>query len=290
MKQVNEKVLPELDDELVSHRARVPRARADERLLDLVYELPGAELDHRVPLRLAVRRDEVDDDRVARLCRPLDGHELRDRLAQRLELPRHELLGNLGIGLRHLEPDPVDDVHLRLDVDGGGEAPGGLVVGRQLVVVLRLRDRPDARAGGRVPEPAADVAVDGLREDPLLAEPLHEDRDRHLAGAEAGDLDGAREVGRGVLHRVVHVVRGDVDRQPDAIPLELLDPGLHSPIQAEAFRARPALSWPVRGRGGTGRRAGFRSRWASALGGSTPLARTSSGASAAVAAAARLTP
>ena len=30
----------------------------------------------------------------------------------------------------------------------------------------------------------------------------------------------------------------------------------------------------TRGRGGTGRRAGFRSRWASALGGSTPLART----------------
>src|SRR3954462_6860420 len=30
----------------------------------------------------------------------------------------------------------------------------------------------------------------------------------------------------------------------------------------------------TRGRGGTGRRAGFRSRWASALGGSIPLART----------------
>ena len=37
--------------------------------------------------------------------------------------------------------------------------------------------------------------------------------------------------------------------------------------------ARLRCSRP-RGRGGTGRRAGFRSRWASALGGSTPLART----------------
>ena len=42
---------------------------------------------------------------------------------------------------------------------------------------------------------------------------------------------------------------------------------------AEARRA-PRYARP-RGRGGTGRRAGFRSRWAQALGGSTPLARTS---------------
>jgi hypothetical protein len=32
---------------------------------------------------------------------------------------------------------------------------------------------------------------------------------------------------------------------------------------------------PVRGRGGTGRRGGFRTRWAKALGGSSPLARIS---------------
>jgi hypothetical protein len=38
--------------------------------------------------------------------------------------------------------------------------------------------------------------------------------------------------------------------------------------------ARRRLLSTARGRGGTGRRAGFRSRWASALGGSTPLART----------------
>ena len=56
------------------------------------------------------------------------------------------------------------------------------------------------------------------------------------------------------------------------------------PDRARSLKGRfaPGLSrircWtttfiPIRGRGGTGRRAGFRSRWASALGGSSPLAR-----------------
>jgi hypothetical protein len=36
-----------------------------------------------------------------------------------------------------------------------------------------------------------------------------------------------------VLDRVVDVVRWHVDGEPDAISLELLDPGLHLPIEAE---------------------------------------------------------
>ena len=113
--------------------------------------------------------------------RSLGGDELGDRLAQRLELLRDELLGHLGVGLADLELGPVDDVDLRLHGHGRGELPVRLVAGRELVVVLRLRDRADARAGGGVPEPAADVAVDRLGHDPLLAEPLSQDRHRHLA-------------------------------------------------------------------------------------------------------------
>ena len=172
------------------------------------------------------------------LRRPLaGGHELGDRLAQRLELLRDQLLRHLGVGLADLELGPVDDVDLRLHGHGRGELPVGLVPGRQLVVVLRLRDRPDPRAGGGVPEPAADVAVDRLGHDPLLAEPLGQDRHRHLARPEARDLDRLREIGGRVLDRVVDVVRRHLHLQADRVAAELLDLRRHRVIQAEAARA-----------------------------------------------------
>ncbi len=201
---------------------------------DLFDEPAGAELDDRVALLVAVRRDQVDDERVAVPGRALaGGNQLGNRLPQRLELLRDELLGHLGLRAADLERRPVDDLDLRLHGDGRLEAPVLRILGRQLVVELRLRDRTDARARRGVPEPAGDVAVDGLGVDPLLAEPLHEDRLRHLALAEAGDLDGCREVVRRVLDRVVDVVRRDVDRQPNRVVLELFDGGRHPAIQAE---------------------------------------------------------
>ena len=56
---------------------------------------------------------------------------------------------------------------------------------------------------------------------PLTSEVLH--LSRHLALPEAGDADRAREVGRGVLDRVLELVRRDVDLEADAVPAELLD-------------------------------------------------------------------
>ena len=53
---------------------------------------------------------------------------------------------------------------------------------------------PGARGG--VPEPAADVALDRLRHQPLAADALQQHLPRHLALAEAGDLRALREVGR----------------------------------------------------------------------------------------------
>ena len=197
---------------------RLARRGADERSLDLLDETARAELDDRVALRLALGRDDVDDEGVALLRRPLaGGDELGDRLAQRLELLGDELLGHLGVGPADLELGPVDDVDLRLHGHGRGELPVRLVAGGELVVVLRLRDGADARAGGGVPEPAADVAVDRLGHDPLLAEPLGQDRYRHLALPEAGDLDRLRQVGGGMLDRVVDVVRRDVDLEADRV-------------------------------------------------------------------------
>ena len=121
------------------------------------------------------------------------GDELRDRLAQRVELLHDELLGHLGLGPADLELRPVDDVDLRLHRHGRRELPVAVLRGRELVVVLRLRDGPDARPRGGVPEPAADVAVDRLGHDPLLAETLLEHGIGTLPGRKPGIFtDSAR--------------------------------------------------------------------------------------------------
>ena len=110
----------------------------------------------------------------------------------------------------------------------------------QLEIVLRLRDRAHARLRRGVPEPAADVALDRLRHQPLAADLLHEHLARHLALAEAGDLHALGEVGGRVLDRVVHVVRRHLHRHPDAVFREFLDLGLHLAIQADPLRTEVA--------------------------------------------------
>ena len=55
---------------------------------------------------------------------------------------------------------------------------------------------------------------------------------RHLALAEAGDLDALGEVGGRVLDGVVDVRAGDIDREPDLVLRQLLDLGAHQAIKA----------------------------------------------------------
>ena len=139
---------------------------------------------------------EVDDDRVALVRRPVvGGRQLGDRLSERVELRLDELLGDLGLGARHLERRPVDDLRRRLHLDGRSELPRLLGRSRQLVVVVGHGDGSQPRARGGVPEPAADVAVDRLRADPVATEAREEHLLRHLPLAEAGDLD-APAIGR----------------------------------------------------------------------------------------------
>ena len=97
------------------------------------------------------------------------------------------------------------------------------------------RDRPQPRARGRVPEPAADVGLDRLRPEPVLAHVREQHLARHLPLAEPRDPDRAGEIGRGVLDGVLELVRRDVDREADAVPAELFDLR-HSVIQAEGVR------------------------------------------------------
>ena len=85
------------------------------------------------------------------------------------------------------------------------------------------------------------MAVDGLGVDPILAEARHEDGLRDLPLAEAGDLDALGEVGQRVLHRVLHLVRRDVDRESHAVLSELLDGRGHTAIQPARVYRPPDL-------------------------------------------------
>src|SRR5207249_8353711 len=181
--------------ERVLDRAGVSRRGADQRALDVFEQPAGAELEYEVALRLARFLDRVDDHDVAGLSgAALHRGEIGDALPQKLDLTVEELGWDLGLGIGNLQRRPVGDLGLRLYVDGRSEAPGVVIGRREVVVVLRLRDRPDARAGRGVPEPAADVALYRLGQQPFLAEPGPQYLSRHLAGAEAWDLDAAGEI------------------------------------------------------------------------------------------------
>ena len=94
---------------------RLAGAHADDALLDLLDDRAAAELDDVVAPRLAVRRDEVDDDGVVRADRAaFDRDELCDRRAQRVELLLDELLRNLRLDRADLERRPVGELGLLL--------------------------------------------------------------------------------------------------------------------------------------------------------------------------------
>ena len=86
----------------------------------------------------------------------------------------------------------------------------------------------DARARGGIPEPAADVAGDRLVHHPLLAHPRDEHLRRHLAFAEAGDLDRLGQVGSGVLDRMLEVVTRYLDREANLVFGKPLDRRVHA--------------------------------------------------------------
>ena len=81
------------------------------------------------------------------------------------------------------------------------------------------------------------MTVDRLRHQAVLADALEQHLSRNLAFAEARDLDARREIRRGVLDRVVHVMRRHLNRQPDTVLGKLFDLGLHLSIQAGPFWA-----------------------------------------------------
>ena len=220
-------------------RSRLTGAHADERVLELRREPAAAELDAVVASRVAGQH-EVEDDHVADLRRPsVDGREIRAGLLQLVQGLLDELVRDLRIGRRNLERRPVGKLRLLLHGDRRRELPVGVAL-RQVVAVLGLLDGTDARLRRRVPEPTADVALDRFRVEALLADALDEHRERHLSLAEAGDLYAAREVGCGVLHRVLHVGARHLDGEANLAVAELFDLRLHrAAIRADHAWARP---------------------------------------------------
>ena len=74
---------------------------------------------------------------------------------------------------------------------------------------------------------AVQALVDGVLEDRFAADALVDDGRRHLALAEAGDVDLLGDVAVGVRDAGLQVVGGDRDVELDARGAELLDRGLH---------------------------------------------------------------
>ena len=85
----------------------------------------------------------------------------------------------------------------------------------------------------------ADVRLDRLRVEALLPDPREQHLRGTLPGAEAGHLDPVGEIVRRVLDRVLDLAGGHLDRQADAIAVELLELGLHRRA-IESERSRPA--------------------------------------------------
>ena len=184
---------------------------------------------------------QIEDDRVAGLCRPpLGGLQLCHRRAQDVQLVVDEILGNLRLGIRHLHLRPVGDLGLREHGHGRGEVPVGVLGVGQLVVQLGLLDRADALPGCRVPEPAGDVALDRLAEETLLADVRPEHGHRNLALAEARNLDAGRQVRGRMLDGVMDVLTRDIHREPDFVVRELFDLRRHRAIRPNGPRAAAA--------------------------------------------------
>jgi hypothetical protein len=84
------------------------------------------------------------------------------------------------------------------------------------------------------------VALDGLPQQAVVAEPRTQDLRRHLSLSKARDLDGVGEICGGVLDRVVHILARHIDREPNLVLGELFDLDGHAPIQAKRFRLAAA--------------------------------------------------
>ena len=120
--------------------------------------------------------------------------------------------GHLGLGNADLELRPVGQLRRWDDRDRGSEAEGLALVGRPVADVhLGARHRPDARRRRRVPEPAVQVAANGLLPERLSADAGGDDLSRAPCPCES------RECGATPRGRRPHA-RSRAGRPPPAPP------------------------------------------------------------------------
>ena len=153
-----------------------------------------------------------------------------------------DVVVDLHLELRHLELRPVGRLDRRLHPELGGELPVLILRGRQVVRVRGLLDRPETVRPSGAPEPARDVLLDRLRVDALHADAREQHLLRDMPGAESRNLDPVCKILRRVLDRVLYLTGRDLYGQAGAVPVELLELGLHRrAIESERTRLPLAL-------------------------------------------------
>ena len=184
-------------------RALLPRRGALQLVLEARHEALGAELDHLVaPLaageRLAVERSEVvHDHEVAALGRPVHGLQAAGALAQALDLGVHGLVVGGGLAAADLQPLVLAERRLGPDPDLDRELQRLALAGKVAQVEVGLPHGHDRGRVDRGAVPGADEVAHGLVEHGLAADALDHDGGGRLAGAEAGNAEGAAELARG---------------------------------------------------------------------------------------------
>ena len=98
---------------------------------------------------------------------------------------------------------------------------GDALVWQVAEVDARVADGGQVRVVQRLLVPVGQRAPDGVVQHRLAAHPLEHDLGRHLALAEARDLEVAAELAGGFLHLPLHRVGGDLHLHADARVTEL---------------------------------------------------------------------
>src|SRR5271165_858577 len=173
------------------------------------------------------RAHVVDDDEVALAGRTIHALKAREALAHRLDLLLDRVLADSRLAAGHLEARVLAQLGPRQHADLDRELER-LSLGRQLAERhLRIAHRDDAGGLDGVGIPAREGVAHGSLEDGLAADALDHERGRHLALAEARQLQLAPELMRLALQSPLHLAGGDLHLQTHARVRQLGHGGAH---------------------------------------------------------------
>ena len=206
-----------------------------QRLVDPLDQLPGPDLvrdaRRRIDLVLADLGHEIQLREVADTCRTVHGHQRAEPGAQGVDL----ILDVVGRDIHRIDRQGQVAVRgqceLGADIHLDGEkqvAAEVLDLGPGGDVGLGPAENPDVLLGDRLSVELVEPVVDGVVEHLFAADPLVDKLRRHLALAEARDVDLLADVLVGVRDAGLELVGGDGDAELDPRGAEPLDGGLHA--------------------------------------------------------------